>query len=124
VFRRTRLEAFERTSGAAVEEAWIAQRGAYCLSAPNLFPDTSLTRTDVGKQAVSKMVQEAISFIDKTDDMTIKLELIETLRTITEGKIYVEVERARLTRTLSKIKEDEGKIDEAAEILQELQVGR
>ena len=70
------------------------------------------------------MVQEAISFIDKTDDMTIKLELIETLRTITEGKIYVEVERARLTRTLSKIKEDEGKIDEAAEILQELQVGR
>ena len=78
----------------------------------------------MGKQAVSKMVQEAISFIDKTDDMTIKLELIETLRTITEGKIYVEVERARLTRTLSKIKEDEGKIDEAAEILQELQVGR
>lgn len=68
------------------------------------------------------MVQEAISFIDKAEDMGTKLELIETLRTITEGKIYVEVERARLTRTLSKIKEDEGKVDEAADILQELQV--
>lgn len=68
------------------------------------------------------MVQEAISFIDKTEDKETKLELIETLRTITEGKIYVEVERARLTRTLAKIKEDEGKIDDAAEILHELQV--
>ncbi|KAI9029370.1 PCI domain-containing protein [Hyaloraphidium curvatum] len=74
------------------------------------------------KGAVSKMVQEAISFVDKAEDMSTKLELIETLRTITEGKIYVEVERARLTRTLAKIKEDEGKIDEAAEILQDLQV--
>ena len=27
----------------------------------------------------------------------VELKLIETLRTVTEGKIYVEVERARLT---------------------------
>jgi 26S proteasome regulatory subunit N5 len=38
-----------------------------------------------------------------------------------ELQIYVEVERARLTRLLAKIKEDEGKIVEAADILQELQ---
>ena len=37
-------------------------------------------------------------------------------------QIYVEIERARLTRTLAKIKEDAGKISEAADILQELQV--
>ena len=37
-------------------------------------------------------------------------------------QIYVEIERARLTRTLAKIKEDQGSIAEAAEILQELQV--
>jgi 26S proteasome regulatory subunit N5 len=68
------------------------------------------------------MVQEAMSHLDDTPDMETKLELIDTLRTVTEGKIFVEVERARLTRMLSKIKEDEGKIDEAADILQELQV--
>jgi 26S proteasome regulatory subunit N5 len=34
----------------------------------------------------------------------------------------VEVERARLTRLLSKMKEEEGNISEAADILQELQV--
>lgn len=43
-------------------------------------------------------------------------------RQVTEGKIYVEVERARLTHKLAKIREDEGNIQEAAEIIQELQV--
>ena len=41
---------------------------------------------------------------------------------MTEGKIYVEIERARLTKRLARIKEEEGNIDEAADILQEVAV--
>jgi len=74
------------------------------------------------KQAVAKMIQESVTYLDKTPDMDTKLKLIETLRTVTEGKIYVENERARLTMILSKIKEDQGDVTEAANILQELQV--
>ncbi|KAK7113343.1 26S proteasome non-ATPase regulatory subunit 12-like [Littorina saxatilis] len=74
------------------------------------------------KQAVTKMIQEAYTYVEKTPNMDVKLKLIDTLRTVTAGKIYVEIERARLTRTLAKIKEDAGKITEAADILQELQV--
>lgn len=74
------------------------------------------------KQAVTKMIQEACTYVDKTPNMEVKLKYIDTLRTVTAGKIYVEIERARLTRTLAKIKEDGGKISEAADILQELQV--
>lgn len=37
-------------------------------------------------------------------------------------QIYVEVERARLVRSLAKIKEEQGKIGEAAEIMQEVAV--
>ncbi|KAJ2993834.1 26S proteasome non-ATPase regulatory subunit 12 [Globomyces sp. JEL0801] len=83
------------------------------------------------KQAVTKMIQQAIIYVDELKDLTLKLELIDTLRTVTDGKvihytitlkIFVEVERARLTRTLTNIKESEGKIVEAAELLQELQV--
>lgn len=48
--------------------------------------------------------------------------LIYFYRQVTEGKIYVEVERARLTHKLAKIREDEGDITEAANIIQELQV--
>ncbi|KAJ3136357.1 26S proteasome non-ATPase regulatory subunit 12 [Physocladia obscura] len=68
------------------------------------------------------MIQEAMTFLEKTPNLATKLELIDILRTVTDGKIFVEVERARLTRTLSQIRENEGKIVEACEILQELQV--
>ena len=37
-------------------------------------------------------------------------------------QIFVEIERARLTKQLAKLREEEGKIDEAAEILQEVAV--
>ena len=52
----------------------------------------------------------------------VELKLIETLRTITEGKIYVEVERARLTHRLSSMQEEDGDLTAAAKTMQELQV--
>jgi len=88
------------------------------------------------------MVEECCKFVDQTPNMSVKLKLIDTLRTVTEGKasysaipllvsidyffyvkIYVEVPRARLTLELARIKEESGEITEAADILQELQVG-
>ena len=58
------------------------------------------------KQAVAKMVQECCKWVSEgtLPSKEIELELIGTLRTVTEGKIYVEVERARLTHRLSKMK--------------------
>jgi len=47
---------------------------------------------------------------------------LQTLRAVTDGKIHVELERARLTRQLSQIRESEGKISEAADLLSEVQV--
>jgi len=68
------------------------------------------------------MVQEAMTYIDQITDLPIKTALIETLSTVTAGKIYVEVERARLVRQLAKIKEASGDIDAAAEAMQEVAV--
>lgn len=74
------------------------------------------------KLAVAAMVRECCTFIDQTPDKETKLKLIEALRNVTEGKIYVEVDRARLTQKLAQIKEDEGDVTGAANIIQELQV--
>ena len=68
------------------------------------------------------MVQEACIYVDQIDNMEEKLKLIDTLRTVTSGKIYVEIERARLTKKVAGIKEAQGNIEEAANIMQELQV--
>lgn len=74
------------------------------------------------KQAVTKMVQEACTYVDQIEDIEQKLKLIDTLRTVTAGKIYVEIERARLTKKLAAYRESQGNIDEAASIMQDLQV--
>ncbi|KAJ4298674.1 proteasome regulatory particle subunit [Collariella sp. IMI 366227] len=74
------------------------------------------------KQAITKMVQVVMSFLDQTPNMETKLSVIETLRTVTEGKIFVEVERARVTKILSDIKKQQGDLKGATETLCELQV--
>jgi len=43
----------------------------------------------VTEQAVTKMVQEAFSYIEKISNLDIKLKLIDTLRTVTAGKVSV-----------------------------------
>lgn len=74
------------------------------------------------KQVIRGAVQEAMSTLDMIDDLNTKLTLIATLRNITEGKIFAELERAELTRLLAKIKESQGDLKGAAKILQEVQV--
>jgi 26S proteasome regulatory subunit N5 len=74
------------------------------------------------KQAITKMVQTIMGFLDQTPNMETKLSVIETLRTVTEGKIFVEVERARVTKILSDIKKQKGDLRGATDTLCELQV--
>jgi 26S proteasome regulatory subunit N5 len=74
------------------------------------------------KQVIKECVEKAMVFLDKETDVDKRLELLDTLRSVTEGKIFVEMERARLTRSLVQIKEDQGKVEEACNLLQEVQV--
>ncbi|XP_014220791.1 26S proteasome non-ATPase regulatory subunit 12 [Trichogramma pretiosum] len=74
------------------------------------------------KQSVTTMVQECCTYIDQTPDKETMIKLIETLRSVTEGKIYVEVERARLTHKLAKLKEEDGDALGACQVMLELQV--
>lgn len=63
-----------------------------------------------------------MEFLDATPNLETELTVIETLRTVTEGKIFVEVERARVTKILSDIKKQQGDLKSATDILCELQV--
>ncbi|KAJ2350671.1 proteasome regulatory particle subunit [Coemansia sp. RSA 2618] len=74
------------------------------------------------KQAIAKMVQRAMAYVDKTPTEDARVALIEALRTVTEGKIHVEVERARLTRMRVAVYESHGLVREACDTLQEVQV--
>ena len=71
---------------------------------------------------ILKMVQKAMDYIEKSPSEERKVALIEALRAVTEGKIFLELESARLTRQLAAIKEKNGDIAEAATIMQETAV--
>jgi len=74
------------------------------------------------RQATVRMVEQAMTYLDQLEGQD-KLKLIETLREITEGKIYLEVQRARVTRQLVNIKENQDKdITAASDLLQDLAV--
>jgi 26S proteasome regulatory subunit N5 len=122
------LERTNRMAAAAPETA------AICVAIVRLFRDKkdwksvgehvvllSKRRAQL-KAAVTKIVQEAMSYLDDISDEADQLVLLETLRDVTAGKIYVELEGARLTRRLARIREAKGDVEGAAEIMQELQV--
>lgn len=73
------------------------------------------------KRGITDMVHLAMTWLDSLSKEK-KLDLIETLNEVTAGKIFVEVERARLTKILAGMKEEEGKVEEAANLMQEVQV--
>jgi len=74
------------------------------------------------KQSIVCMIKESMNFIEQMPNKEEKMRLIDTLRTATEGKIYVENERARISKILAEIKEKDGDIASAAKILEEVQV--
>jgi 26S proteasome regulatory subunit N5 len=81
-------------------------------------PSSSSSSAAESDAASSSMVDDVLS----ADDEVVVNELIDTLRKITEGKIYVENERARLTKILSERLEADGKVAEASKLLQSVQV--
>lgn len=128
VERLLTLERQNRTAGAAPETS------AICVNIIRLFHHRkdwnaiaeyviliSKRRAQL-KAAVQKTVQEVLSYLGEISDEKTKLSMLETLRNVTAGKIFVELERARLTRMLADIKEAKGDIDGAAVIMQEMQV--
>jgi 26S proteasome regulatory subunit N5 len=73
-------------------------------------------------QAIAKIVSTAMGFINDCPTEAIRVSLIQALRTVADGRIFLEKERAQLTQMLSQIKEKNGQISEAADILQEVHV--
>jgi len=93
------------------------------------------TRRSQKSKAVGALIQKAIPWVLKGEDggyLPIDVsnevekkhreELVVVLRDITDGKIFLEAERARLTRALATIKEEDGDVSGAADVLQEVHV--
>ena len=68
------------------------------------------------------IVRRASEFLDSVESQEKQVELIKTLQSVTEGKLFVEIDRARLTKRLARIYEQDGKVGDAADAMQEIAV--
>jgi hypothetical protein len=68
------------------------------------------------------LIPSELSLLERFDDSFEKFHYELLTKSKMFLQIYVEVERARLTHILAQMKENEGEVTEAADILQELQV--
>jgi len=98
---------------------------------------TLSTRRSQKTKAIASLVSKCLPWLVAVDDdgftplpivsggddaIKARDALVEELRNITDGKMYLEAERARLTRTVAIIKESAGDIAGAADALQEVHV--
>lgn len=68
------------------------------------------------------MFQKCLDFVEQVSDQETKVVLLKCIRSGTEGKVYVEAERARATRILAALHERDGQKGEAFELMQEVAV--
>ncbi|KAK8823875.1 hypothetical protein WA538_001163 [Blastocystis sp. DL] len=71
---------------------------------------------------IAAVVKKAMSYLDTVSDEKEKMELLQTLLDTSDGKMYLEAERARLLRELMRLRESKGDIAGAAAASRELQV--
>lgn len=75
------------------------------------------------KDSIQTMIQTVIENLDKITDLDTKMKTIDVIRVVTENKIFVELERAKVTKILSDILlHEKNDLDKACEVLSELQV--
>lgn len=79
------------------------------------------------QKVIESVIQQGAKLVHQVDTSApggeqVQRDLIDTLRTVSSGKMFVELERAQLTQLLANMEERAGRVKEAAELLQEVQV--
>ncbi|KAH0792788.1 26S proteasome non-ATPase regulatory subunit 12 [Histomonas meleagridis] len=79
-------------------------------------------RRGYSRTSITKIVKISMDALDLIQNEETKISLVKVLRDVTEGKIFVEIERARLTSILVDYLEARGEYQECMELLQDLRL--
>lgn len=72
--------------------------------------------------AIGEMIRECCKFLDQMVERSQKMKLLETLKTVTNGKLYSEIERAKICKDLAAIRREDGNVIQAISILEDLKL--
>ncbi|KAG5673141.1 hypothetical protein PVAND_003212 [Polypedilum vanderplanki] len=73
--------------------------------------------------AIAAMLRKCCEFVDLISDISIKTKLLETLKFVTDGKLYAEIERAKICKELSLLRKNvDNDIESAIKTLEDLKI--
>lgn len=79
-------------------------------------------RNSLHKLTITSVVAECLTYLDSTPDIETRIELLKALKSLCDGKIYVEGESAKLHFMLAKIYEERNDVSAACETIQDVHV--
>lgn len=79
-------------------------------------------RSSTYKATLTAVVAEAMGYLEHVPSIETKVSLLKALKEVTDGKIYLEGESAKIHFTLAKIYEDRGEITDACNTIQDVHV--
>jgi len=79
-------------------------------------------RRGQSQKAITDLVAFALSAAPGAPTPGDRVEVLEAVKAVTDGRLFVEVERARATLALARLAEGAGRVAEASETLQEVQI--
>lgn len=74
------------------------------------------------EHAIGAMLRKCCECVDLIDDRSIKMKLLETLKAVTDGKLYAEIERAKVCKELSAMRKEDNDIMNAIKTLEDLKI--
>jgi 26S proteasome regulatory subunit N5 len=75
------------------------------------------------EQAIGTMIRRCCEFVDATENDSIKMKLLETLKYVTDGKLYAEMERAKICKEYATMKKNnDSDVEGAIKILEDLKL--
>lgn len=74
------------------------------------------------EHAIGVMIRKCCDYFDLIEDKMTKKKLLETLKLSTDGKLFVEIERAKVCMTLAKIQKEEHDINGAIKTLEDMKI--
>jgi 26S proteasome regulatory subunit N5 len=74
-------------------------------------------------EAIGAMIRKCCEFSDKISDIGVKMKLLEKLKYVTDGKLYAEIERAKICKELASMRKNiENDIEGAIKTLEDLKI--
>lgn len=74
------------------------------------------------EHAIGAMIRKCCDYVDMIEDRGTRMKLLETLKAVTDGRLYAEIEHSKVCKDLAFMRKEDNNIIEAIKTLEDLKI--